>query len=239
MQLDNIKKLVNTDIRLRKSDHMYIIDNDPGIGFYNVTALVEDQFPPFEREKIARWLVNNSYKYMDYTAEELLQEWKEIKEEGTEVHKELENYIQNGKIPKLPKAISGMNWFDQEIEFYGDKVFPEVIVFSEELRIAGTVDLLVYNSNNGECNIFDWKTSKKIDYNGRKQAITRACVGLTDCRFDQYSLQLTMYSYLLENYHDIKVTNKCMVHLMDTDANCIEGKNLEYNVKLILKSPGH
>jgi len=116
---------------------------------------------------------------------------------------------------------------------------PEVIVFSEELRIAGTVDLLVYNSNNGECNIFDWKTSKKIDYNGRKQAITRACAGLTDCRFDQYSLQLTMYSYLLENYHDIKVTNKYMVHLMDTDANCIESKNLEYNVKLILKSPGH
>lgn len=239
MQLDNIKKLVNTDIRLRKSDHMYIIDNDPSISFYNVTALVEDQFPPFEREKIARWLVNNSYKYMDYTAEELLQEWKEIKEEGTEVHKELENYIQNGKIPKLPKAISGMNWFDQEIKFYGDKVLPEVIVFSEELRIAGTVDLLVYNSNNGECNIFDWKTSKKIDYNGRKQAITRACAGLTDCRFDQYSLQLTMYSYLLENYHDIKVTNKYMVHLMDTDANCIESKNLEYNVKLILKSPGH
>jgi hypothetical protein len=47
MQLDYIKELVNTDIRLRKSDHMYIINNDSNISFYNVTNLVEDQFPPF------------------------------------------------------------------------------------------------------------------------------------------------------------------------------------------------
>ena len=236
MQLDNIKKLVNTDIRLRESDHTYFIDNDPSISFYNVTNIVEDQFPPFEKEKIARWLVNNSYKYSNYTKEELLQEWEDIKDEGSAVHKELEKYIQNGKIPKLLKAISGMSWFDQEIESYGNRVFPEVIVFSEKLGVAGTVDLLVYNSDNCACNIFDWKTSKKIDYNGRKQAITRACSGLTDCRFDQYSLQLSMYSYLLENYHDIKVTNQYMVHLMDTDANCIKGKKLEHNVKKIFKN---
>lgn len=236
MRLDNIEKLINTDIRLRESDHTYILESKPTIGFYNVTKLVGDQFPPFEREKIARWLVNNSYKYSDYTAEELLQEWEDIKNEGSAVHKELENYIHNEKIPKLPKAISGMFWYDQKIEFYGDKVFPEVIVFSEELEVAGTVDLLVYNSNNGECNIFDWKTSKKIDYNGRKQAITRACTGLTDCRFDQYSLQLSMYSHLLENYHDIKVANQYMVHLMDTDANCIKGKKLKHNVKKIFKN---
>ena len=129
-----------------------------------------------------------------------------------------------------------MNWYNQEMEFYGDKVFPEIIVFSEELEVAGTMDLLVYNSNNGECNIFDWKTSKKIDHNGRKQAITQACSGLTDCRFDQYSLQLSMYSYLLENYHDIKVANQYMVQLTETDAKCIESKNLEHTVRLIFKN---
>jgi len=200
------------------------------------STLVRDQFPPFEREKLARWLVNTSHKYNDYTEEELLQEWENIMNEGSAVHKELENYILSGKIPALPKAISGMNWYDQEIEFYGDKAFPEIIVFSEELGVAGTMDLLVYNSNNGECNIFDWKTSKNIDYNGGKQAITQACAGLTDCRFDQYSLQLAMYSHLLENYHDIKVANQYIVQLTDTDAKCIECKNLEHNVRLIFKN---
>jgi hypothetical protein len=236
MKLENIKNLVKTKIRLRKSDHKYILDSEPTIGFYNVTNLVGDQFPPFEREKIAKWLVKNSYKYRDYTADELIEEWEEIKEEGTKVHMELEYYINSGKIPRLSKAISGMNWYDQEIGFYGNKIFPEVIVFSKELEVAGTVDLLVYNSKNGECNIFDWKTSKNIDYNGRKQAITRECEGLTDCRFDQYSLQLSMYSNLLENYHDIKVTNQYMVQLTETDVNCIEGKNLQNNVKRIFEN---
>ena len=60
MQLDDIEKLANTEIMLRKSDHIYIMNNDPSISFYNVTNIVEDQFPPFEREKIAGWLVNNS-----------------------------------------------------------------------------------------------------------------------------------------------------------------------------------
>jgi len=139
LQLDNITDLVNTDIRLRESDHTYILKSKPTIGFCNVTDLVGDQFPPFEREKLARWLVNTSNKYNDYTEVELLQEWEDIKDEGSAVHKELENYILSGKIPQLPKAISGMNWFDQEIEFYGDKVFPEIIVFSEELEVAGTI----------------------------------------------------------------------------------------------------
>lgn len=236
MQFDNIEALINADIRLKESDHTYILESNPTIGFYNVTKLIQSQFPPFEREKIAGWLVNNSNKYCDYTEEELLQEWEDIKDKGSAVHKELENYILSGKIPVLPKAISGMNWYDQEIEFFGDKVFPEVIVFSEELEVAGTVDLLVYNSDNGKCHIFDWKTSRKIDRNGRKQAITQACAGLTDCRFDLYSLQLSMYSYLLENYHDIEVANQYMIQLTDTDAYCIESKNLEQNVKVIFEN---
>jgi hypothetical protein len=221
---------------LRESDHTYILGSNPSIGFYNVTQLVRRQFPPFEREKIAGWLVNNSNKYCDYTEAELLQEWEDIKDSGSAVHKELENYIRSGKPPTLQKAISGMNWYDQEMGHYGDKVFPEVIVFSEELEIAGTVDLLVYNSNSGECHIFDWKTSKKIDRNGRKQAITQACADLKDCRFDQYSLQLSMYSHLLENYHDIKVANQYMVQLTDTDATCIETKKLDRNVRLIFEN---
>lgn len=174
---------------------------------------------------------------MDYTKEELLQEWEDIKDEGTEVHKELEHYIRSGTIPKLSKARCGMNWFNKEIQSYGDKFFPEVIVYSEEFKVAGCVDLLVHNTNTGETCIFDWKTAKKIDYNGRKQAITRACAGLTDCRFDQYSLQLSMYSYLLESYHSIKVANQYIVQLTDINANCIEGKNLWHSVRLILKNP--
>lgn len=219
--------------KLRQTDHKYLLENDPSIEFYNVTNLVEDQFPPFEREKIAQWLVKNSYKYSGYSVEELLQEWEDIKNKGTETHREMENYIRYGKIPTLNKARSGMNWYKEEIKKFGDKVFPEVIVFSEELKIAGTIDLLVYNSNDCKISIFDWKTTINMNYSSTKNAITRACSGLTDCKYDQYSLQLSIYSYLLERYHDVEVSDHYIVHLMESDANCIEGKKLYSHVENI------
>jgi len=40
-----------------------------------------------EREKLARWLVNTSHKYRDYTEEVLLQEWEDTKDKGSAVHK--------------------------------------------------------------------------------------------------------------------------------------------------------
>ncbi|MBK7867502.1 MAG: hypothetical protein IPJ75_11260 [Ignavibacteriales bacterium] len=51
------------------------------------------------------------------------------------------------------------------------EVIPELIVFSEELGIAGTVDLLVYNPRTDKYDIYDWKTNKSIDeygYGGKR-----------------------------------------------------------------------
>ena len=38
--------------------------------------------------------------------------------------------------------------------------FSEVIVYSKELGIAGTIDLLVYNSETNMYHLVDWKTNK-------------------------------------------------------------------------------
>jgi hypothetical protein len=122
--LDEINKLINSPIKLRVKDHKYILESNPTIVFFSVTNLVEDQFPPFESDKIAENLVNNVPKYRGYTKKSLLQEWKNIRDTGAAVHLQLQQYIEKGKRPKLSKANS------------------EVIVFSEKLKIAGTVDLL-------------------------------------------------------------------------------------------------
>ena len=228
--LDSINALVNTKVTLEPSSHTYRLSDHPGIKFNNVTGIVEGQFPPFEKEKIAKALTNRVPKYQHLTWEELVQEWEDAKNHGTAVHKELEDYLRYGQTLSLDKAISGKECYEYEIKDFGDKVFPEVIVYSKELKVAGTVDLLVYNSDSNECHIFDWKTSKKIDRKGKKRAITSACSNLSDCRYDQYSLQLSIYSYLLEKYHNIIVNEHYMVHLMDDDYDLIAGQNLQSNV---------
>ena len=231
--LDNINKLVNTNIALDKSSHVYSLHGSPEIKFSSVTKIVGDQFPFFDKELISKRLVKVSPKYQHLSWKELVKEWNEFRDLGTAVHEELESYINNGSIPTLSKAKIGKTWFEANIESFGDVLFSEVMVFSEELEVAGCVDLLVYNSAKNECFIFDWKTSKIIDHSGRKSAITSACFDLNDSRYDKYSLQLSIYSHLLEKYHGIPIKQMFMVHLTEHDADCIEAKNLNNNVNSI------
>ena len=65
--LDETNKLINSPIKLRVKNHKYILESNPTIVFFSVTNLVEDQFPPFESDKIAENLVNNVPKYRGYT----------------------------------------------------------------------------------------------------------------------------------------------------------------------------
>ena len=234
--LGNIKNLINTKITLEESTHSYGLDNYPDLEFTSVTKIVDSQFPPFEKEKIAKSLTRRVPKYQHLTWEELVQEWNDIRDHGTAVHKELENYVKHGKSPSLNKAIWGKNCFEDKIKGFGDKIFSEVIVYSNELKIAGTVDLIVYDSEMNECYIFDWKTSKKIDHSYKKKAITSACNGLTDSKIDQYSVQLSMYAYLLEEFHGIPIKEHYIIHLLDNSYKVIKGKYLRKNVELILKS---
>ena len=41
--------------------------------------------------------------------------------------------------------------------------YSEVVVYSKELGIAGTIDVLVYNREQDMYHLVDWKTNKRID----------------------------------------------------------------------------
>ena len=136
-----IEKLINTDITLKKVNHEYTLKSNPGMSFYCCSDLVSDQFRPFEAEKIARFLVYKTRKYANYTVESLLAEWKGAKDEGTRVHDELDNYIRNGRSVTASKAVPGKEWMDNTARDFGDTVYSEVIVYSEELKLAGTIEI--------------------------------------------------------------------------------------------------
>ena len=149
---------------------------------------------------------------------------------GTRVHHEIDNYIKYGSSVSESKARQGREWMDSMASQYGDTIYSEVIVYSEELQLAGTVDLLIYNSITKKCYLFDWKTSKKMDRSSRKKGITPASYGLDDCRFDKYSLQVNLYSYLLEKYHGIEIAGSYLLHLSDYDVDTLQASYLKSNV---------
>ncbi len=207
--------LINSHlITLDIENHQYILTENPDVRFISCTTLVSQYFSEFDALKIATKLTKSHPKYIHKTPEALMSEWDDARDEGTLAHKEIEEYITHGKNPLLPKSKVGVEWLNKHIDLSGE-VYPELIVFSEELEIAGTVDLLVYNSRTDKYDIYDWKTNKAIDEDawGGKRGIKPATYHLPDCNFYHYSLQLSLYKYLLQQYHDVEIGKLTLLHL--------------------------
>ena len=107
------------------------------------------------------------------------------------------------------------------------------MIYSEELKLAGTIDLIVYNEEKNHISLIDWKTNKRINkssFNNQK-GTKFPLNNMDDCNFTHYNLQLSMYQYILEKYYNVNVNGLFLVHLNEQDYNyknymCYYKKNM-------------
>ena len=229
-----MNKLFTKNIKLQREEHKYILKTNPDLEFTSVTTFIGQFFEEFNAKKIATKLVTSNRNYMGMTVEEVLATWKDAAEHGTKVHEELENYILNKDTLTEPKSIQGMNWLNKYKMKSSFDVYPEVIIYSEELKLSGTIDLLLFDKINNKYIIMDWKTSKKIDTKSykNKRGTKPASANIEDTKFNHYALQLSLYRYLLEEYYGIEVTQHLIIHLKDNE--CL-GLHVPYMKKNVLK----
>jgi len=135
-----------------------------------------------------------------------------------------ENWVKYQIIPKEKKSISGMNWLKSYMMKSDYEFFPEKIVFSKELEIAGTIDILALDKKTNKYDLIDWKTSKKIEMNsyGGKVGTKIATNNIPDCNYYHYTLQLSLYRYLLERSYGLKIRTMIIAHLKEDYARAIE-----------------
>ena len=111
------------------------------------------------------------------------------------------------------KLVSLFNKFYEES--YG-KLIPmksEIIVGDEDLGICGMVDQLFWNNKTNELQIWDWKTNKEIKRSNRWQKFKGPLSHLDVCEFNTYSLQLSLYRFLIEKNTNIKLGDSYIVWL--------------------------
>ena len=113
-----------------------------------------------------------------------------------------------------------------------NSLFSEVKICSEELKLAGTIDLMIYNSKKNRIYLIDWKTNLKIKKYGYNQGVKYPGNLIDDCNFNKYQLQLSMYQYILENFYETKVNGLFIVHLNETYFN-YKNYKCEYKKELI------
>ena len=212
----------NGEIKLGESTHKYILEGHEDIEFTSVTTCISEFFDKFDKEAVAYKLVTTIPKYKGRSAEDLIEEWEESANYGTAVHKEIEDYIKLKKTPKIDRAIAGVNWLTKYLQKSDYEVFSEVIVYCKELKIAGTVDLVVFDKLNQKYSILDWKTSKEIKTDSYKMKTGNKpeTNDLLDCKFNHYTLQLSLYRYLLEKNYNIQLDDQLIIHL---DSDTVHG----------------
>ena len=212
----------DTRVFFDSKNHEYFVDGKK-IN-YSVTGLIESFFPEFdsdywsdkkaiERIKIegGKLTDENIYK----VKKDILMEWEENRKDaadkGTILHEKIENFYNN--IEDNLDAPE-FTYFKKFIQKY-PKLKPyktEWRIFDSNLSLAGSIDM-VYEKDNGDLFLFDWKRSTKI-INGAGHLIESdydygfdELSHIADNSYNRYSLQLNLYKYIIESNYGKKISS--------------------------------
>lgn len=192
------------DITFTEEDHSYI--DTYNAEYISVTTLIHKAFPAFDGAAAAQ----KKSARTGIPAEQYLQEWDRIRdtaaENGTRTHENCERQIL-GRYDEMHQPKDDEErmrfraaWYAvEDLRSKYRKIEPEKLVFSPRFLVAGSIDLLCQiDEMNYE--IGDWKFVKAINYNafGNRTGIHPATVGLPDCNFYHYALQLNIYKMILK-----------------------------------------
>lgn len=213
-------------IRFDEKKHKYILDN--GKELYSVTEYIHTWFPEFDAPAMAKKCSKGrNPKYKGRKPEEILKEWEDKKNkaanDGTAVHEYCEAFITGSDTFPTPqndrqrKLMEQANICIQELAEEYNFIDVEKVVFSPELNLSGTFDLLLEHKKTGELVIADWKTNEEIKRENWLSKGLSILKHMHDCNFNHYSLQLNLYEYILtkEGYYPYFGFGKLLLHVTE------------------------
>lgn len=217
--------------------------DEPHKYYYNdeqltsVTTLIHKYEEPFDEDY---WATIKGEEY-GLDPEEVKEGWRFINKKATTkgsiIHDYAENLFLNKVFPypkdKVIKEFGYDPIYDEYLltknhidAFYKatfNKLIPiktELVVFDEEYKIGGMVDLLVYNVKVKEFQIWDYKTNSAIKAFGEPQGYLKGKLGLIpNSDFHKYSLQLSTYKFIIEKNTGLKLGDCYLVWVSHRNSN--------------------
>lgn len=224
------------DLRFDAERQAYSLSSRPDLVFRRCSEFVGSFFEPFDGPAIAQNLVANHSRYKDRTVEELLAEWDSAAVEGTRAHAEVQDWILAGTEPTSPKALGAVRWLAENYPSAAYHLEPEVPICDPDLRLAGTSDLLARPHHSERWTLIDWKTNKKIEMSPYKdkRGVRGPARAWPDCSYFKYTLQLSLYRYLLESRRGLRFEHQMIVHLTEGGAVVLDCPYHRGHVDLML-----
>jgi len=221
LNLEN-KHINDSRLTFDSKKHEYFVDGKK-IN-YSVTGIIENFFPKFDLEywsnKKAKERIQTeggklSSENISKVKNDILIEWednrKDAADKGTILHEKIENYYNN-----IEDSIDApeFTYFKNFIKKY-PKLKPyktEWRIFDCNLSLAGSIDM-VYEKDNGDLFLFDWKRSTKIVNSAGHLIESDFDYGfdelshIADNSYNRYSLQLNLYKYIIESNYGRKISS--------------------------------
>ena len=115
-------------------------------------------------------------------------------------------------------------------------IYPETILFSEKHSLAGTADII--EDCGDYFNVWDFKTNKKLNYMSQYgQWLKKPVSHLSDCQFNVYALQMSIYAYMFQMETRKKVGRMALFYLnpeKDYEFEIIPVNYMGYEAKKVL-----
>jgi len=245
------------NLLFNEEDHTYISIDGSEIQWTSVTSLISKFKKKFDAKKVSQKVSKNKKsKWYNIDPKKIREIWnkesKRATDLGTFYHNQREADLcalssiekEGVTIPVFPcaplkdgKKISSK----QKLE---SGIYPEHMVYLKSAAICGQADLV--EIVNGKVNIIDYKTNKEIkkesykNWEGISDKMSSPLQNLDDCNFNHYSLQLSIYMYIILKHNPKLKPGKIFIHHISFEK---EGEDeygypiskLDYNGEPIVK----
>jgi ATP-dependent exoDNAse (exonuclease V) beta subunit len=195
--------------------------------YISVTTLLGKYKPKFDEDYHAERIAKR--EGVDKSV--ILEEWDRIRtkstDKGTLIHNLLEEYIKTKTINnKIPWLFSEFDKLITENIPYIRNMHSELLLYDHNYKIAGTSDIVVDSGK--YFHIVDFKTNKKFSYFSKYNEYFYPPVEhLSECEFNVYSLQLSMYGYMYEKISG-KRLKSMFVMFLRPDKKTFDVINMNY-----------
>jgi ATP-dependent exoDNAse (exonuclease V) beta subunit len=92
-------------------------------------------------------------------------------------------------------------------------------VWSEEYKLAGSIDMVFYRKSDDSYVIYDWKRSKEIKMENSWESGHPPLDHLPNANYWHYTLQLNTYRWFLETYYGLKISDMYLIILHPDNSN--------------------
>ena len=219
--------------------------------YTSVTTFTKAYTPVFDSDKVSRYKaleallgVKPKYDTMYYVTNKILK----IEDIVLEQYKILLNWSIKGTNATTKGTIIHNIQEHKESFIYDNKeyfvgkdivtdlegIYPEFLVYNDRLKIAGQIDLIIKTLEG--LVILDYKTNKEIELSNKYSKLEYPFHLLDNCNFNVYSMQLSLYAYLLQELYQLPIKDLLIFHLPETRKDKVyRGTNLIKELTTLLK----